>query len=222
MCGRFALYADSNTIKSQLKLDELVEIEPRYNIAPSEDIVAIIDDESKRCARYFHWGLIPFWAKDKKVGNRMINARAETITEKPAFRSAFKKQRCLVLMSGFFEWKEIKGSKQPYFIQQKNNSLLTVAGIWERWEDKQNNETLYSCSLITTDANPFMQNIHDRMPVIIKPEQYDEWLNQSNQNTSELQKLLHSYSRDDLKAHQVTASMSNARFKGKEAVQSVE
>lgn len=221
MCGRFALYADPKTVKSSLHLDEPVDIKPRYNIAPSEDVCAIIDDETKRVARYFHWGLIPFWAKDKKVGYRMINARSETLSEKPAFRHAFKKQRCLIIMSGFFEWREEKNAKQPYYIYPDDKGVLAAAGIWESWEDKQNNETVYSCCIVTTDANEFMQSIHNRMPVILTPDKYDEWLKPGNQNPTQLEKLLQPYPNDDLKCHKVAKSMSNARFKEKEAIQPI-
>lgn len=218
MCGRFALYADPNLIKSKLNLDEPVDVEPRYNIAPSENICVIVDDENKRVARYFHWGLIPFWAKDKKIGYSMINARAETISDKPAFRHAFKKQRCLIVMSGFFEWREIDGRKQPYYIYPDDKTIMICAGIWEQWEDKKNNETINSCAIITTNANEFMQPIHNRMPVILSPDNYDDWLKTDNQDTFELTKLLQPYPKDDLNCHKVTASMSNARYKKKEAV----
>lgn len=223
MCGRFSLDADYRQIKSQFKLDELADIEPHYNIAPSEDILAVlIDDDGKRVGRFFHWGLIPFWAKDKKIGNRMINARAEGIKDKAAFRHAFKSQRCLVVMSGFFEWKESgEGRKQPYYIHQDNDLLLGVAGIWERWEDEKNRETIRSCSIITTEANDFMQSLHKRMPVILTQGVYDQWLNPDNQKLSELEDLMQPYPDNDLACHKVTLKMNNARFKSEESIEPV-
>ena len=141
---------------------------------------------------------------------------------KPAFRHAFKSQRCLVVMSGFFEWKESgEGRKQPYYIHQDNDLLLGVAGIWERWEDEENHEVVQSCSIITTEANAFMQSLHKRMPVILTQGVYDQWLNPDNQKVSELENLLQPYPDNDLECCKVTLKMNNERFKSKESIEPV-
>lgn len=221
MCGRFGLDADFKTIKSQFNLEELAEIEPGYNIAPSENILAVVETaEDTRAGRVFHWGLIPFWANDKKIGNRLINARSESVKDKPAFRHAFKNQRCLVVMSGFFEWRCVNGEKQPYYIYAAD-SLLAVAALWEVWDNPETKEITYSCCLITTDASRFMRPIHNRMPVLINKSDYGAWLARDNTDTKTLKSLLKPYSGDDLICHKVTKKMNNARFKSKEAIEPV-
>lgn len=223
MCGRFGLDADFKTIKSQFNLEELAEIEPGYNIAPSDTILAVVETaKDRRAGRLFHWGLIPFWAKEQNIGNRLINARAESVKDKPAFRHAFKKQRCLVVMSGFFEWQTRDGKKQPYYIYAEDNRLLAVAALWEAWDNPETKETLYSCCLMTTDANPFMQAIHNRMPVLINEKDYDTWLDADNDDVNTLESLLTPYLEHDLTCHKVTRKMNNVRFKSKEAIEPVE
>lgn len=219
MCGRFALYAAPATIQSKLKLTEPVDIAPNYNITPSSPIIAVIDGDNGFSARYFHWGLIPFWAKDKKNSYRMINARAETLTQKPAFKQAFKTQRCIIVMSGFFEWKTMDGHKQPYFIYPKQDDVFKVAGIWQNWTDKASGEIIESCAIITCEANLFMKAIHHRMPAIIANKDYDNWLAKDNQDTSYLQTLLNDSGQDDLSCHAVTTNMNDARFNDKKIIE---
>jgi len=176
MCGRFAL-PNPKKIAGHFNLKNIPDLAPRYNIAPSQDIVAVrfLPNASTRELVLLNWGLIPFWAKDKKIAYKMINARAETIADKPAFRGAFKHHRCLIPASGFFEWSHKNKIKQPYFIGLKDAPIFAFAGLWEHWEG-DNGEIIESCTIITTDANKTVGSMHDRMPVIIEPGQYDRWL----------------------------------------------
>lgn len=176
MCGRFALPTPEE-LADHFSVKKSPDLTPRYNIAPSQDIAVIrlIPHTSTREIAMLRWGLIPFWAKDRKIGYKMINARAQSVADKPAFRAAFKHRRCLIPASGFFEWSHIKGTKQPYFIRLKDSNILSFAGLWEHWVGKDG-EVVDSCTIITTVANEAVGNIHDRMPVIIEPELYDRWL----------------------------------------------
>jgi putative SOS response-associated peptidase YedK len=159
----------------------------------------------------FHWGLVPFWAKDPSIGNRMINARAETIAEKPSFRNAFKKRRCLIIADGFYEWQGPKGQKQPMFITLCDKKPFAFAGLWETWS-KEDPETLYkSCTIITTEACEAVREIHHRMPVIIKPEAYKFWLNPNNQDVNALKNILEKELLTDLVSHPVSKQVNSTR-----------
>lgn len=150
------------------------DIPPRYNVAPTQQVSAIREDgDGDRSLVQLRWGLIPFWAKDKSIGNRMINARGETVAEKPSFRASFKSKRCLIVADGFFEWKKSKDGKQPVYICMNDERPFAFAGLWDRWEGE---ETIESCTIITTDANELLQQVHDRMPVILPADNYDLWL----------------------------------------------
>jgi putative SOS response-associated peptidase YedK len=211
MCGRFALPWPSKKVQEHFMLPDIPEMTPRYNIAPSQS-VAVIRQMSKDRLRQFgmlRWGLIPFWAKDKKIGYKMINARGETITEKPSFRAAFKKRRCLVAAGGFYEWQHKGGTKQPYYIKLKIDSLLGFAGLWESWHDP-NGETIESCTIITTYANTLVQEIHDRMPVIIQPEHYDAWLGVSEEQDTLLQ-FLKPFPAEEMVAYPVSSTVNNPK-----------
>ncbi len=176
MCGRFTLYSKSQTLTEHFQLDSAPAFSSSYNITPSSVIPIIRIYENKRELVNCHWGLIPHWAKDTKI--QPINAKAETIAEKPFFRSAFNKTRCLVPANGFYEWQGQTGHKQPYYFKLKDSELLAFAGLWDRWE--QEAQTIESCAIITTEANTIMNPIHHRMPVILSPEKYDEWLTCGN------------------------------------------
>lgn len=184
---------------------------PRYNIAPSQDIAAarFLPNSSTRELVLLKWGLLPSWAKDKKVAYKMINARAETIAEKPTFRGAFRHHRCLIPASGFFEWSYKKNkTKQPYFIGLKDARIFAFAGLWEHWED-DGGEIIESCTIITTGANKTVGNIHDRMPVIIKPEQYDRWLAPETEE-KDLLSLLMPFPHDEMLAYPVGFEVNNS------------
>jgi putative SOS response-associated peptidase YedK len=177
MCGRFVLL----DLKEHFKIDHsFITVSPNYNVAPSQLIPAIIREDDKNNLVGFHWGLVPFWAKDKSIGNRLINARMETVSGKPAFRAAFKKRRCLVPANGFYEWKDSDGNKQPYYITVVSDEPFAFAGLWEVW-DKED-PPYKSCLLITTESSESIQPIHNRMPVILKPDYHDKWINPDSED----------------------------------------
>ncbi len=196
MCGRFAFFSPADAIRAafdtgiprEFAVDgELAPEQQRYNIAPTQQVLTIVADrDGNRLWRSLQWGLVPFWAKDPAIGNRMINARAETITEKPSYRQAFARRRCVVPATGFYEWrKDADGSKTPWFIARTDGLPLALAGIWDRW-DGDPEQPLFSCSIITTAANPFMRDLHERMPVILEPADLTGWLARAAQS-AELQ-----------------------------------
>ena len=177
MCGRFAFYSPSEATAALFGVDGGIAVEPRYNIAPTQLIAAVREDEEqKRELVMLRWGLVPFWAKDPAIGNRMINARAETVAEKPSYRAAFRHRRCLVLADGFYEWRKEGNTKTPYFISLASGKPFGLAGLWENWTDKNSGESIQSTTLITTAANDFMATLHHRMPVILQADTANEWL----------------------------------------------
>jgi putative SOS response-associated peptidase YedK len=211
MCGRFTNKAKPEQIKSEFKVGNKNPnlYAPRFNIAPSQMIDVVFEPESERILSQLKWGLIPSWAKDPDIGNRMINARAETLADKPSFREAFKKRRCIIPASGFYEWhKQIKGAKQPYYFYLKDKDLFGFAGLWESWIDKTTGEELETCTIITTEANDVLKPVHERMPVILKAESYDEWLDAKVKDTDKLQKLLVPYSAKEMDSHPVSRSVN--------------
>jgi putative SOS response-associated peptidase YedK len=181
MCGRFAFYSPSEATAALFGVDTSVALQPHYNIAPSRDVAAIRNAaDAGRELVMLRWGLLPFWAKDPAVGNRMINARAETVAEKPSFRAAYRQRRCLVLADGFYEWKQENGSKTPYFISLANAAPFAFAGLWENWQSRETGESIQSTAMITTEANDFMAAVHHRMPIILQPDTADRWLGGDN------------------------------------------
>jgi putative SOS response-associated peptidase YedK len=211
MCGRFTNKAKPEQIKSEFKIGSKNPnlYEPRFNIAPSQMIDVVFEPESERIISQLKWGLVPSWSKDSDIGNRMINARAETLTEKPSFREAFKSRRCIIPASGFYEWqKQAKGAKQPFYFYLKDKDVFGFAGLWESWIDKQTGEELETCTIITTEANNVLKSVHERMPVILKPESYDEWLDTKVKDTGRLQKLLVPYSAKEMDSHPVSRSVN--------------
>ena len=189
-------------------LAELVEIgeypsslTPSYNIAPTQEVAAVVEEDGKRQLRMLHWGLIPSWAKDPAIGNKMINARAETVSEKPSFRTAFKKRRCLIVADGFYEWRKTDNGKQPHHIRMEDGSPFAFAGLWETW---RNGQEIRSCAIITTEANDLMGEIHHRMPVILPPENYGVWLDPDFGEKEALTALLKPYPSDEMEAYAVS------------------
>jgi len=211
MCGRFAFYSPTEATAALFGVTASVEIEPRYNIAPTQFVAAIREDDNKdRELVMLRWGLVPFWAKDPSIGNRMINARAETVAEKPSYRAAFRHRRCLVLADGFYEWRRTGDTKTPYFISLANGEPFALAGLWESWKDKDSGDLLQTTTLITTDANDFMRPVHHRMPVIVQSDTADEWLSGSAQES-----LQHVLERTpSLQAWPVDRRVNNARNEG--------
>ena len=211
MCGRFAFYSPTEATAALFGVTASVEIEPRYNIALTQFVAAIREDDNKdRELVMLRWGLVPFWAKDPSIGNRMINARAETVAEKPSYRAAFRHRRCLVLADGFYEWRRTGDTKTPYFISLANGEPFALAGLWESWKDKDSGDLLQTTTLITTDANDFMRPVHHRMPVIVQSDTADEWLSGSAQES-----LQHVLERTpSLQAWPVDRRVNNARNEG--------
>jgi len=177
MCGRFAFYSPSEATAALFGVTGSLPVEPRYNIAPTQYIAAIRkgEDDANELVM-LRWGLVPFWAKDPAIGNRMINARAETVAEKPSYRAAYKHRRCVVLADGFYEWRREGEVKTPYYISLESGEPFALAGLWERWRNKETDEELQSATLITTAANAFMESLHHRMPMVLEPGAADAWL----------------------------------------------
>jgi len=177
MCGRFAFYSPTEATAALFGADAPTPVEARYNIAPSQYIAGIrqVDDKSRELTM-FKWGLVPFWAKDPAIGNRMINARAETVAEKPSFRAAYRHRRCLVLADGFYEWHRGGDTKVPYFISLASGEPFAFAGLWETWTARDSATSIESAALITTAANDFMGKLHHRMPVVLQSETANRWL----------------------------------------------
>ena len=217
MCGRFSFSPTAKIIEDRFQITiEEAFYQPRYNCAPSQNL-AVISNVSPGKMSFYRWGLIPFWAKDISIGNRMINAKTESITEKPSFRNPFKKKRCLVLSDGFFEWKK-ETKKIPYRITLVDNSLFAMAGIWDTWKSPEGT-FIQSFSIITTNANELMQGIHNRMPVILKPEDERVWLKEAD--TDKLQDLLKPYPSDEMYAYEVSNLVNNPRNDSPEILMAV-
>jgi putative SOS response-associated peptidase YedK len=177
MCGRFAFYSPAEATAALFGVNGNVDVRPRYNIAPTQFVAAIRNDaDNSPELATFRWGLVPFWAKDPSIGNRMINARAETVAEKPSFRNAYRKRRCLILADGFYEWHTEGGVKIPYFISLASGSPFAFAGLWEHWDSKSSDESLDTTTIVTTAASQFLSQLHNRMPVVLEPGNAGRWL----------------------------------------------
>lgn len=210
MCGRFTLRTPTKTLASLFDGLRFPELRPRYNIAPTQDVVCVRQSaEGNNEAAMLRWGLVPFWSKDIKIGAKMINARSETVATKPAFRAAFKSRRCLVLADGFYEWKKVGKEKQPYYITGADEGPFCMAGLWESWREKQtvgDNQSVpvESCTVLTTAANSVMESLHDRMPVILPKEQYEFWLDVEFKGRERLEGLLVPCPEDQLQVRPVS------------------
>lgn len=224
MCGRFSQSQSAGAIAQAFQVD-VPPLTPRYNIAPTQPVATVLrtPEHQDRQFRMLHWGLIPSWAKDKKIGARLINARAETVAEKPAFRSAFRKQRCLVLADGFYEWQQQENhkQKQPFYFRFQDGRPFAFAGLWEHWEDA-NGDELESCTLLTTQANELMRPIHNRMPVILDPKDYDLWLDLEMKNPELLQPLLHLYATQEMMAYPVNKVVNKPSNDSMECIEKIE
>lgn len=216
MCGRFSLFEDIDTLKQQFHFEFDEEIDTRYNIAPGQDILTVINDEQGRRGTRMKWGLIPFWAKDEKIGYKMINARAETVDEKASFKHAFKQRRCLILADGFYEWKKDGKQKQPYRFSLKNKKTFALAGLWENWNN--NGKNITSCTIITTRPNHVTEKVHDRMPVILPEDRHNIWLDSSENQVDEFKKLLVPFDADLMEAYPVSTAINSARNEGKDLI----
>jgi putative SOS response-associated peptidase YedK len=220
MCGRFTLKTSPKMLQEELDLVIAggAEFLPRYNIAPSQ-LIAVVTNATLREVELFRWGLIPGWATDARIGNRMINARAETLTEKPAFRIPLLKRRCIVLADGFFEWRPDGHLKTPTYIQLRSRRPFALAGLWDTWVDP-NGEVLPTCAIITTAPNEFMSRYHNRMPAILPSERIPDWL-APNQKLEELVAMLRPWSGEALEAHAVSSLVNDPAIDRPECIERV-
>ena len=211
MCGRFTLTADLKKVADHFGApmhgDEWATCAPRYNIAPTQSVI-VVGDDGKRYLKQMRWGLIPSWAKDPSIGNRMINARAETLAEKPAFRAALKKRRCIIPADGFYEWQKLGKVKQPVRIVLKNREPFGFAGLWEHWKSPEGADVL-SCTIVTTEANELLKAVHDRMPVILTRDAEAAWLEPKTQDPETLLPLLRQYPSDEMEFYPVSREVNS-------------
>ncbi|MFH0822080.1 MAG: SOS response-associated peptidase [Pseudomonadota bacterium] len=221
VCGRFVLMTPGKGLAERFELEETPELAPRYNIAPTQLIAIVRADTSggRRCLDFVKWGLIPAWSKDPSIGNKMINARAETAAEKPAFRSAFKHRRCLVPADGFYEWKKTKdGRRRPFLAARADGAVFAFAGLWETWTGPEG-RVVQSGTVLTTDANELMASIHDRMPVILDPEHYGPWLDPGFRDQDLLTHLLRPYPSNAMTLKPVGLKVNKASYDAPDCVE---
>jgi len=221
MCGRFSLTASNEGLINYFGLARGVALEPRYNIAPTQPVAAVREEEGERRLVLLRWGLVPFWAGDPTIGYRMINARAETAHNTPAFRAAFRDRRCLIPASGFYEWDKRGGSRQPWNIRRADDRPLALAGLWEHWEEKNGQAIVESCTILTTSASEPMARLHERMPVILEPEDFDLWLGHGEQQVERLRELLQPAAPGVLEMYPVSTYVNKASHEGERCVEAV-
>jgi putative SOS response-associated peptidase YedK len=220
MCGRFVLMTTGKSLAEHFRLAEEPSLEPRYNIAPTQP-VAIIKPHagtSLRDLRIVKWGLIPYWAKDHKMGARLINARSETAADRPAFRAPFKMRRCLIPADGFYEWKKLEKGKEPYLVVLSNRLPFAFAGLWESWKSPDG-ELIESCTILTTDANDLVQPIHDRMPAILLPNDYELWLNPDIKTPVSLKNVLKPFPWEEMVMFPVSGKVNKAGYDAADCVE---
>jgi len=210
MCGRYALHAPPDLLAEQFQATPGEDLPPRFNIAPSQPVPAVRDAGSGREWVLLRWGLVPAWAKEEKTSYSMINARAETVAVKPAYRAAFRQRRCLIPASGFYEWRAGPGGKQPYYLRLKNTEVFAFAGLWERWQGADD-RIVESCTIIVTTANAAVQPIHERMPVILAPNNYAAWLAPEQTEPGPLQALLKPFPAESMRLYPVGRQVNNPR-----------
>jgi putative SOS response-associated peptidase YedK len=207
MCGRYTITRSAAELGEAFEVAQVPEFPPRYNVAPSQSVPVVrLAAGGERRMELLRWGLIPFWARDPGIGYKMINARAETVAEKPSYREAFKRRRCLMVADGFYEWKKAPGGKQPHYFRLKSGESFAFAGLWERWEGE---EEIRSCALITTEPNGVVGAVHDRMPVILSPADYEAWLEADDPDL--LRSLLRPYPGEEMEGYAVSPAVNSPR-----------
>lgn len=219
MCGRFTLFEPDGILSKEFGAARVHSGAPSYNFAPSRPVAVVRIspvDEVREIAR-LRWGLIPSWSKDPSIGSRLINARAETVSEKPAFRSAFRHRRCLVPADGFYEWRKLDRTKQPFYIRMRDGRPFAFCGLWERWETP-GGEAVETCTILTTDANDVIKPLHDRMPVILPPGKYDAWLDAGLRDPETLASLLRPFDPKAMDAYPVSTLVNNPGNDGPECI----
>ena len=215
MCGRYSLVASIAELEGRFGFDGADVTSPSYNVAPTQGVLTVVSESEARHAVPMRWGLIPSWAKDPKIGSRMINARAETVAEKPSFRTALRRRRCLVPADGFYEWQRTSAGKRPMRITMASGEPFAFAGLWDTWRDPQD-ETVISCTIITTGANDLLRPIHDRMPVILQRDQEDLWLDHDIRDSDILREVLIPYNPGSMKAYEVSTLVNSPANDGPE------
>jgi putative SOS response-associated peptidase YedK len=220
MCGRFTLRTPAETIADLFGGIPVPRITANYNVAPTQQVATIRQGAEGREFAWLRWGLLPSWAKDARMGARMINARGETVAEKPAFRAAFKRRRCLVLADGFYEWLATPQGKQPMYVTLQDDRVFAMAGLWEV-NQRVTEDRIESCTIITTDANPLMARIHDRMPVILPADRYDMWLDSGFQDQQALQQLLVSFPADEMQVRPVSRNVNKVGYNQPDCIEPV-
>jgi putative SOS response-associated peptidase YedK len=225
MCGRFVSSSPPDELAKYFDVDAVAEqvIEPSYNVAPSQDVYVVVESGGVRRLDRYRWGLVPFWANDPTTGYKMINARAESVTDKNAYKRAFQKRRCIIPADGFFEWKKIPGqkAKQPYFIHRADGEPMAFAGLWEVWRPKdapEDTEPLRTCTIITGQPNEKVADIHDRMPVMLPPSAWAEWLDRDNDDVETLGKFLVPAPASLYAVHPVSRAVNNVQETGPELI----
>jgi putative SOS response-associated peptidase YedK len=222
MCGRFTLTIDPDHLHEAFPWADIPDdLSPRYNIAPSQ-FVAVIPNTGDNILAMYKWGLIPSWSKDPSIGDRMINARAESLAEKPSFRNAYRRRRCLILADGFYEWRQDPSmkSKQPMYIRMKNDQPFAFAGLWEIWKSSDETE-VRSCTIITTSPNSLLETIHNRMPVILPPDEYGRWLVPEDRHPEQLNDLLVPYDATGMVSYPVSRMVNSPQYESPELIQPV-
>ncbi|HKK14953.1 MAG TPA: SOS response-associated peptidase [Gammaproteobacteria bacterium] len=210
MCGRFTLATPAERIAEHFQLAAVPALAPRYNIAPSQPVAAVRAAEAGRELVWLRWGLVPSWARDPKIGYRMINARAESLAERPAYRTALRRRRCLVPADGFYEWQTLAGARQPWYIRLRDGEPFAIAGLWEHWQG-DNGTVIDSVTLVTTTANTLLAPVHGRMPVLLPADAYSAWLDPRLQDTGRLSDLLQPYPAESMSAYPVSRRVNDTR-----------
>lgn len=211
MCGRYVVNTTKEILKKKFKVKDVPDMKlQRFNIAPTQNIPVVRFVEGEREISLLHWGLIPSWAKDEQLAAKMINARSETVTEKPSYKKAFQQRRCLIPASGFYEWKKTREGKEPFYFYMKDNGLLAFAGLWDSWRNPDN-ELIESCTILTTEANDVLKPVHDRMPVILNESDYDLWLDADVRKQDLRLELLNPFSAQEMKSHSVSTLVNSPK-----------
>ena len=210
MCGRFTLTVNIDAVAKAFGVAPSLQTAPRYNVAPTQEVVSILHDETKHLD-FLRWGLIPSWAKEESIGAKMINARAETLAEKPSFKRLLQGRRCLIVADGFYEWKKEQGGKTPMYFTLPNHDLFAFAGLWDVWK-RPDGQQLHTCTIITTAPNELVAPIHNRMPVILPKSVQDEWLDPAQHDTHVLQQLLNAYTASEMFVHPVSKKVNSPQY----------
>jgi putative SOS response-associated peptidase YedK len=223
MCGRMTQQLSSQEYADYFSAqDTLFDLGAHYNVAPTQVAAVVLEEDHRRVVAGLRWGLVPPWAPDLSIGSKMINARAETVSEKPSFRKAFQRRRCIVPANSFYEWKRTGSTKIPFAVGKHDGSPLALAGLWETWRDKDADRQVRTFTILTTEANTLMQPIHDRMPVILPDTVWSEWLDPANEDIAALSSLLVPYPADQMRAYPISTLVNNVRNDGPELIRPIE